>query len=346
MIHLFNGSPHLRIGRAACLVLILLPALSCDPVHSQRLKDARTAVARVDEQLKLANDALTAGNQSEADEHFARVRDRILRARDLYLQARADASEEPGLLREFANLCVRSEDFDLAAKAYRRAAKYDVENADHLFRAGQNFVRVGPAMTNEALESLTECLGRATEDGDLKLAARASAELGTLYHGLAMYEISREYYESAVASSPDDATAHIGIAGLNFRVGKVLEAANSADRLGQLAGEDAVFLDAMLRSGYDEFHDTRSYFADTAENHMAYAKLVTRLGRFREALFALERVVELDETNIIALNMLGSLAIQAGDTSRARDAFKRSLDINPDQPRTREVIDGLVNPSP
>lgn len=345
MICLFKGG-HFRIGRLACLALILLPALACDAGRSQHLKDARTAAASVDEQLKLASEALTAGNQSDANDLFTSARNRIVAARDFYLQARADASEDPELLQEFAALCVRSEDFDLAAMAYRRAAKFDVENAGYWFRAGQNFVRVGPAMTKEALHSLTECLDRATEAGDLELAARANTELGTLYYGLAMYELAREYYELAAASSPDDAAAHIGLAGLNFRDGKVLEAASSADRLGQLNGEDAVFLDAMLSFGYDEFHNARSYFADTAENHMAYAKLVTRLGHFREALFALERVVELDETNITALNMLGSLALETGDTSRARDAFKRSLDIDPDQPRTREAIEGLVSSSP
>jgi len=346
VIRLFKGALNFRTGRVACLLLLLLPALACDTRQVQHIEDARIEIAGADEQGRLAGEAFSAGDEEKAREHLAAAHDGLVAGRDLYLRARADTSEDSALLQEFAALCSRSEDFDLAAKAYRRAAAYDPQNAGLWLLAGQNFVGVGEAMTKEALESLGQCLHLATAAGDTQMATRANFELGRLYHRLEMYELSREYYEAAAASDPEYAPAKIALTGLNFREGEVLAAANAVDQLGQLGGEDIRFLDAMLSFGYGQFQDAHSYFADTAENHMAYAKLLTRIGQFRVALLALERVVELDASNVVALNMLGSIALQAGDSSRALDAFRQSLDLQPDQPRTLQALEALSTTSP
>ncbi len=138
--------------------------------------------------------------------------------------------------------------------------------------------------------------------------------------------------------------ARIALLGIDFREGRVVEAASATDQVGGLLPAEATYLDAMLQFGYEGFHETRASFEDRAENHMAYAKLLTRLNRLSEALFAFQRAAELDEENVVALNFLGSIAREVGDTERARQAFERSLEADPDQPRTRDALQALDTP--
>ncbi len=321
-----------------------LPSLSCTPGNAPSVEDARAAASGAEEQVNLAREAFSAGKQDAANEHWQNASDGFLNARDLYLGARADQSSDPELLEEFAASAVRTEDYDLAAKAYRRAATYRPENNEYWLEAGRNFVRVGTAMADEAREALKVCQDRAADSGDTRLAAQASAQSGHLYRKLALYELARDYYESARTSDPDHLGARIGLIGLDFREGHVLEAATAVEQTGQLTPGDAGLLDTMLRFGYEGFHESHAWFADSADNHMAYAKLLARLGRLSEGLLAIQRTVDLDTGNVVALNLLGSLARGVGDTTRARDAFNRSLEIDPDQPRTREAIDALASP--
>ena len=328
-----------------CALMAALPALSCSPGRAQHIQDARRSAAEAEGQLALARQTRDAGKQNETIEHLRNAQNGFVNARDLFLTARIDLSSDPELLEEFAVLAVRTEDYDLAAKAYRRAATYRPENNDYWLEAGRNFVRVGTAMADEAREALEVCQARASESEDTALVVQARAQLGHLYRKLALYELARDYYEAARTLDPDQLGARIGLIGLDFRDGRVLEAATAVDQVGQLAPDDAAFLERMLQFGYDGFHESHAWFSDSAENHMAYAKLLTRLSHLSEAIFAVQRVVDLDARNVVAMNLLGSLTRERGDTARARDAFNRSLEADPDQPRTRDALEGLASAS-
>ncbi|MDK1020428.1 MAG: tetratricopeptide repeat protein [Candidatus Hydrogenedentes bacterium] len=331
------------LALAIFVLMASLPHLSCSPGSAQRIEDARGALAEAEEQLELARETFGTARQDETNEHLRNAQDGFVKARDLYLEAWTDLSSDAELLEEFAACAVRTEDYDLAAKAYRRAATYRPENNEYWLEAGRNFVRVGKGMADEAREALEVCQARALDAGDTGLAAQTSTLLGHLYRKLALYELAREYYESARTSDPDHLGARLGLIGLDFREGRVLEAQMAVDQAGQLAPSDASFLEMMLQFGYAGFHESHAWFVDRADDHMAYAKLLTRLSRLSEAILAVQRVVDLDARNVVALNLLGSLARESGDTARARDAFNRSLAVDPDQPRTREAIEGLAS---
>ncbi len=332
----------LRPHRWTVYILISAVTLcSCAPGSEQHIQSARAAVAEAEAQLGLAREAEDAGRQNETGEFYVSAREQLVEARDHYLAGRADLSSDAQLLEEFAALAVRSEDFDLAAEAYRRAAEYSPETTEYWLEAGRNFVRVGSGMADEAREALRVCQDRAAGSGDAELASEVDAQWGHLYRQLALYELAREHYESALAAAPKPLGARIGLIGIDFRDGRVLEAATTMEQVGGLPPAEAAYLDAMLHFGYEGFHETRAWFEDRAENHMAYAKLLTRMGRLPEALFAVQRVVDLDGDNVVALNFLGSLTREAGDTERARQAFERSLEVDPDQPRTREALQAL-----
>ena len=327
-----------------CILISAIPLSSCSPGSQHYIQSARAAVAEADAQLALAREAEDTGRQNETGEFYLSARQHLRIARDHYLAGRVDLSSDAQLLEEFAALAVRSEDYDLAARAYRRAAEYSPETTEYWLEAGRNFVRVGSGMADEAREALGVCQDRAAASGDAEFAAEVDTLLGRLYHQLALYELAREHYGSALALDPKPLGARIGLIGIDFREGRVLEAAAAADQITGLLPAEAAYLDAMLHFGYEGFHETRAWFEDRAENHMAYAKLLTRMSRLSEALFAVQRVVELDEHHVVALNLLGSLAREAGDTERARQAFERSLEADPDQARTRDALEALSSP--
>ncbi len=281
-----------------------LPLYSCAPASESHIQSARAAVAEADAQLALAREAEDAGRQNESGEFYTSAREQLVAARDHYLAGRTDLSIDAQLLDEFAALAVRSQDYDLAARAYRRAAEYSPETTQYWLEAGRNFVRVGSGMDDEAREALRVCQDRALASGDTELAAEVDTQLGHLYRQLALYELAREHYESALAAHPNSLGARIALIGIDFRDGHVVEAATAADQLAGLLLAETTYLEAMLRFGYEGFHETRAWFEDRTENHMAYAKLLTRMSRLSEALFAFQRAVELDEDNVVALNFL------------------------------------------
>ncbi|MCH7944660.1 MAG: AAA family ATPase, partial [Armatimonadetes bacterium] len=123
-----------------CALIVVAPSLSCGAGGARGIDEARALVEGADEKMALATQA--PGNQAEASEHAAAARADLRAARDLYFQAGADRSRDPELLSEFAALAVRTEDYDLAAKAYRRAAEFSPETKGYWLEAGRNFVRV------------------------------------------------------------------------------------------------------------------------------------------------------------------------------------------------------------
>ena len=322
-----------------CALIVVAPSLSCGAGGARGIDEARALVEGADEKMALATQA--PGNQAEASEHAAAARADLRAARDLYFQAGADRSRDPELLSEFAALAVRTEDYDLAAKAYRRAAEFSPETNGYWLEAGRNFVRVGVGMADMARESLGVSLELAQRTGDEGLAALTNAQSGHLHRKLGLYELSRKYYIEALTTDPQLLSARLGLAGLNFRDGRVVEAAAMIEQIGMLQPADLMFLEAMLNFGYEGFRENRVWFTDTAANHLSYAKLLTRLQRLQDALAATQRAVELDDQSIVALNLLGSLARGVGDDARAREAFEQSLRVNPDQPRTTQALRDL-----
>ena len=327
------------------LVLATL-SVSCDGGIDTRLENARAIVAQGEAEIASAREALTSNDQDAAGEHIAAAQVLFLHARDAYLQARADESRDPAILDEFAVLATRNEDYDLTAKAYRRAAEFSPERADYWLAAGRNFVRVGPGMSEEARESLLQCIEVAMASGDEAMLAQARSEMGHLHRSLGLYELAREDYEASVGMNAEQPRAHIAMAGLDFRDGNVADAAARVDALGNLDAESTEFLGGMLVLGFSAFRDSRGWFPDTAENHLAYARLLTRMPRYADALQAVQRAHELNERDIVTLNLLGSLALQTGDSERAMRAFDQSLAIEPNQPRTREALDQIKAASP
>lgn len=268
----------------------------------------------------------------------AKAQEFLRQARAAFDDAGSARSDDVEVLRDYSTTLEGCGDFDLAAEALQRATSLKPDDAALWLALGRALSRLGEQRAQDAVDALRQAI-----DVDTTNVATADAYvvLGQIYQDRRLFDLSREYVEKAIAVNPDHAGAKFMLAVARLRDGAVLEASNELDQLGALPPDLGQRLPDLLSDAIQGFQKTQKVFADTAENHMAYAKLLFRAGRSQEALWAAERSVALDSGNFAAWNFVGDLSQQFGRIDRARQAYNRSLELKPDQPRTQESLKAL-----
>ncbi|MBN2311502.1 MAG: tetratricopeptide repeat protein, partial [Candidatus Hydrogenedentes bacterium] len=228
------------------------------------------------------------------------------------------------------------------AECLERAIARAPRHAPLWLALGRDLAQVGPQRSTDALRALQRAVSCAVED---EVRADALAELGVQYWKQGLYDFSRDAFDQAHAINPDHLTARIGLIGHDIRAGRIAQASDSLDALGVLEPVKGALLDEFLQQGLDLFVQARRWFPDTVDNHLAYAKTLARANRFAQAIPPLERALALRPDDFVSWNLLGSACRVLDDTERARQAFSRSLEINPDQPRTRDALAELAQSS-
>ncbi len=262
----------------------------------------------------------------------------ISEARRAYESAHVLDSKDVEAIADFANLYELTNDHDLAAEAYERAMALAPESAEYALKAGLALARLGEPGAKGALAHFDRALKLSDAAA---VVAPAEAGRGDVYWKLEYYGFALEAYEAALAVEEENVRARLGKAVCLARRGDVSEAAALFDGLGALP-PDATFLSKeLLQSALGDFQRDRMWFTDTAAHHLDYAKLLLRADRMPESMLAISRSVALDDSNYVAWNMLGSVAIQLGQRERAVEAFETSLKVNPDQERTRQTLDAI-----
>jgi tetratricopeptide (TPR) repeat protein len=156
------------------------------------------------------------------------------------------------------------------------------------------------------------------------------------------FDVAEAEFLKGLEKDAASAESRIGLLGIRIRQGRMVEAADLVEKLGQIPGRlNAAFMKAV-EDGLDGFNRNRVVFADTADNHFAYAKVLVRAGRMKETLAATEHTTRLAPDNHAAWNLVASIYRQMGRFDKSRDAYNKSLAILPDQPRTREALDSLA----
>lgn len=80
-------------------------------------------------------------------------------------------------------------------------------------------------------------------------------------------------------------------------------------------------------------------FADArgeAKSHVEFGIDVAQRGLWREAIYRWERAIEIDPTYSAALNNLAVAYEHEGQLDKARTAYERALDIDPDNLQIRQ----------
>jgi len=328
-------------GIAACVALA-----GCEARVS--IAEAQREASAAGELMKSAAALNAQGKSAEAEAQAKQAQEGFIRARDLYLSARADLSDEAEVLRDFAALCERLRDFDLAGEAFLRAAAQrpdDPASATLWYSAARNFVFAGGRYLPRAAEPLDQAerllaQGSAT---DVSIAD-IEATRGEISWKNGAYELAAKRYATALAADPQSLRAKMLSACGAIAVGDLEFAGATLAELQAMnapVGEGSAF-DARLREAYAAFRRTRPALPEDAASYRALAGISVRVGFLDEARAAIEHAIRLDDRDVFAWNMAGSLAQQAGDVARARAAFTRSLELDPNQPRTQDALAQLT----
>ena len=337
--HEENGLRRLRISRRAGVLaaLLLLTSAAC----GKRAEEWAAGSERMD-LYRQEMTAVAAAQQAQDGAAYAKHQDaaqtNLREARRIFEQSKAGESKDPDVLVDYAEVLFNQGDFDLAADAWRSATqtKSGKTNPWFWFQLGRSLSALeGESYNLEAVEALRKAMALNPEPAGM---ANAQAVLGRVYWRLGLYDLAESNLAEAAQRAPGDLGIVAMLATLRVRDGHVREAADAFDAMGFAPPEYTVLLESAL----DDFAQRREWFTDTAEDHLAYAKLLVRLARFGDAMAPLERSLKLDPDNVVAWNLLGSINRQRGDTDAARVAFQRSLDVDPDQPRTRAALDALA----
>lgn len=299
---------------------------------------ARAAMAQYEAEMKVAGEAAMKGDGRSAASHEANARKHLAEACKEFAAADAGESDDVSVLRDYASATMTNNDFDLAASGFARAARLAPDDAGLRVSLGYALMELGPDRANEAAAAYRAAL-------DLQPAPETKAGaylgLGELYRRQSLHALARESYEKALAAKPDMRAAQLAVAAARVRDGEVLEASNALDGLGAMSGDEASLLGNILPESLKAFQDARLTFPETHEHHLAYAKLLLRAGKNSQALSAAEHAAELDGSDYVTWNLVGGLSRQMGDVKRAKQAYEKSLELRPDQPRTREALEGL-----
>lgn len=330
--------------RGTALVAALLwaawmgTALAADAFEQAREKKEQAV-----RELGAMNAARLKGDQAAFEAHQTEAKRLLREAKALYEGGGAETSRDPEVLAEYGAFLLEMGDVDLAAKTYRRAVGLSPNDAGLWLRLGTSLSNLDESKAIEAKEAFERCLAL---DRTTPVAAQAYAELGGLYRGMGLFDLAKECFEASHAIAPDSVETRIALAALKVREGRIREGADGLDALGMIGSEHGALLQGLLVSALKDFDAARLWIPDMAEDHLAYAKLLLRAGRTPECLFAIERSLDLDERNYVVWNLLGSVSRQMGDMERARTAFRRSLALEAEQPRTRSALEALAEPQP
>ena len=328
-----------RRARIAVAVLCLLAA----GAHATLIEDARYQVAKFNaEQEKIAADFAqgiqSAEQQAAYEARQAASMAQLREAKRLFEQAGLPKVEDVDLLREYVVVLRTLGDDDLAAEALAVAVDLAPEEGALWIERGECLAAMGPAHAAAAIAALRKGLDTNPEAPS---KARAWFQLGRIYADAALDDFARAAYQKVLEFQPEAVRTQIGLAGLDARAGDVASAEGRLDALGRKAAPYDAETRVMLRAALADFDRTRRFFADTAENHGAYGKLLYRAGRLNEAAVATERAVKLAPQDWETLNFLGAIHMQLGSAAGARSAYERSLAVNPMQPDVRRSLESI-----
>ncbi len=285
-------------------------------------------------------------DQAKAQEQMASAMKDLEKIRALFELGGAADSNDADALQDYADVLRSMGDTDLAVKALERAVHIEPNAAKAWLSLGENEATLGSAHAPNAQRALRQAatlLDTPRSDDERKTALSVHRALGRLYYENGLYDLSRQAFLHAHELAPDDAEAHVGLAMLDVRDGKILDASNALDAINADSFRANMMIGQMLDPALDAFDESRRWFPDTAQDNAAYAKLLIRANRINQSVPPMERAVKLDPNQYVYWNLLASVNRPLNNVSRMREAYEHSLALNPNQPFVQEALAQLAN---
>lgn len=318
---------------AGCEVFSGRQATPAPPVDVADVEPDGAANQETDERLAAAEEAHEAGQYDQALTMFRQI-----------------LAENPTLTVAYlgiGEIHVDQQDFASAEPAFGRAARLEPRNFDAQFghglslqmldrladavRAYHRALSIRPNHPRANLNMATTYLQQNQPSSALVFAERAAeadpgnaaarVNLGAVYEQLGRYQDAATQYEAAVELSEPTPQVLMNLINVLARDKRYREAANAAAFLIRIEPS----ADAYERLGWAHF----------------------RLAEYDASIKAYREATKLDPSHWPALNGVGVNALNTwllsgranSDAAReARDAFRQSLKINPDQPRIVKLL--------
>lgn len=230
---------------------------------------------------------------------------------------------------------------DLAARGFARAYQLSPDNADAGISAARNWRMSGDVGLDKALAVLITM--NQSGDSEDTSSAPLHSELGRVYLEQGLPDLALEAYRKALEKDATYVDAIIGEGVLAMRNGDLRGAFTRLGALTEMTDEQAQFLEEQLIAAELHIEELRVPIGD---QHFEYAMLLSRARRVYEALLVAEHAVMLDNATFATYNLLGGLLMQQGMQERAITAYRKSLEMNPDQARTRAMLEQIQANSP
>jgi tetratricopeptide (TPR) repeat protein len=278
-------------------------------------------------------------SQEEAAALQQEAIEKLRQARALFEEGNAGAASDPKIAYAYGEMLVSMRDFDLAAAPLKNAWQGDPANAAYALAYGGVLVNLGDRYAAEAVEALNAAI---EADPNARAAAEAHAQLAELYQDLGLYSLTLAQADQAIAIDEHHAGARFMRAVCMARQGRFLEANNELDKVTAISPAVAGDSDGHLYDAVRDFERRKLWVANTAEQHEAYGKLLIRVNRMPDSIDALRHSVRLNPDNVVVWNLLGSAYRAVNRVDDAREAFEKSLELDTNQERTREVLQELA----
>jgi protein O-GlcNAc transferase len=307
--------------------------------HAGPLEDAVALYGEAKDDFSRSVNPEAGLSQEEATALQQEAIEKLQQARVLFDEGNADEASDPKIAYAYGEMLVSMQDFDLAAAPLKNAWQRDPDNASYALAYGGVLAKLGEPYADEAVDALNAAI---EADPEARPAAEAHAQLAELYHGLGLYSLAMAQADQAIAIDENHAGARFMRAVCLARQGKFLEANTELDQVTAISPAVAGDGEGHLYDAVRDFERRKLWVANTAEQHEAYGKLLIRVNRMPDSIDALRHSVRLNPDNVVVWNLLGSAYRAVNRIDDAREAFEKSLELDPNQDRTREVLQELV----
>ncbi|PKL91945.1 MAG: hypothetical protein CVV21_04135 [Candidatus Goldiibacteriota bacterium HGW-Goldbacteria-1] len=238
---------------------------------------------------------------------------------------------------------------------YRLAEMYLSENNEDLFNyAAGRAIDIGydavPVIGNMAIIITTPPLSNFPVAEQLVKKAlklqpyntELMSNLGSIYGNMGKYREAAEMFEKVIKLEPNNFNAMMF---LNKAKEQMMQ---ESMKKAMDSARDAFFNDGMKLMKDKKFKEAAPYFQNDLEKNPALARSNFHLGLihsinadYNKAIPQFEAALKKEPANFNTLNNLALTYIKLSKTAKAKEYFDKSLKINPDQERVKQMLQDL-----
>ncbi len=229
-------------------------------------------------------------------------------------------------------------DYGKSAECLEWFLRENPDNGDFWVKLG----RVNLKRGRNYLDKAVICLRRARS---LKLSNESQALLwetmGDIHWELREFDQAEQAYHKSL-NFADNIWPKVGLAGLNVAQGDMKSAEESLSEIGKALQRYDVPVRVRLREALLVFEQLTKQISDISEQYFAYGHILYRAGRIEDAIAVTNHALFLEPSNWKEWNFLGSVYMQFGYFEDAKNAFVKSIEVEPNQPEIKKLIEDIT----